>query len=100
MNVYREAAEAIKKYGWIQNDFGSTEEGFCLLGAIGFAAGGPIKAHMIEALGEVIDEQYLRLGEFKPSELGISYTNDAILESADEAITLLEKAAVKFDEQV
>lgn len=37
--ILRDAADVIETYGWRSDEFGSPETGFCMLGAVGYAAG-------------------------------------------------------------
>lgn len=104
-NVYRDAADVIRKYGWVQGSFGTTERGFCLAGSVCFAItrlemglGISMKeAVAISGLTPLLEDMY---PGFEREGYGVSSYNDKVFESVDEVIAVLEKAAAKLDEQV
>lgn len=100
------AIEVLKKYGWIQGSYGSVETGHCLYGALAvscfegitaietFSSGkydaSPPFGKVEERVQMVCKEQY-----------GYSFIDDVndSLRTADEAISILEKAQIGLQEE-
>lgn len=89
MNPLREAYDYMDRYGWIQRrDQDLTTGAVCLSGALWRTTSNIARSR--EILREVCEEQYGK---------GIFYTNDLLLNFKEEALALLDKAAVLWEER-
>lgn len=91
MNPFEEALDRIRSSGWIQGELARPGEGYCLEGAFLFAQ--PSKCHLeyYPLIRKVLGEQY-----------GWGYSvyiwNDQPERTQAEVETILEKCAVRWDE--
>ena len=91
--VYREAASLIRKYGWVQGEYGGTEEGFCINGALYEAA---------RLLGNpplIYRRVRLRLLPLLPGAFRISNWQDDPHRTVEDVLTLLEQAATEAEKE-
>lgn len=91
--VAEKAIDAINTYGWTQGDYGSTECGFCYLGAIEHALGVEDKEW-----GELTDDEKSLYSWFTDKTFGIvgsnaAYWNDRPERTKEEVIDLISKVA-------
>lgn len=94
MNRLRTAYEIMDKKGWIRGELEDLDGAVCLLGSVwtqidwGFIS---LIDDEVKILSEVCSEQY------EGSQ--IEFVNDDLLKSKAEALALLDKAAVLYDER-
>jgi hypothetical protein len=85
------AADVIREFGWVQNSFGNKRVGFCLIGAIGFAAWGAWRPE--PDVSNQYDQAAVRLGHFLCGDP--VYYNDDPMRTKEDVIAALEAAAYK-----
>jgi hypothetical protein len=106
--VFRKAADYIRKYGWLKGGFGDEGGPRCVLGALGGICGWQMGAGVIwdatdrSQAGDVLRAVGARLGinvtELRDASIAIADWNDARAQKPEEVLDLLDGLA--FDEDL
>lgn len=96
VEILETARNAIRTYGWVQGYYGRKEEGFCLNGALRYAATG--EAFTPPGFGTRERDSYKEAGAIlweliKPSgKISMTHWNDAAFRTKTEVLDILERA--------
>lgn len=97
MNIIEQGIENIEKYGWIRNDLGSPEEGFCMLGSL-LCHGGDLTEEQYAPAYIALTQELLSRGVEQvqgwlvlPADF-----NDNVAKDVDEVIDVMKHAAKRL----
>lgn len=89
--VLKKAQRAIVEHGWVKGNFGDEEQGFCMMGAIGFALqqsgrGGVLSSAAYQTLS---DQIYKENGD---NYEGVTHYNDKIAKDKKDVEEMFNRA--------
>lgn len=109
--LLRDMASALRRYGWVQENYGSCKKGFCLVGAMedrsgSYAAWNSASdlptVEVMNALSELEASVRRALWDFGPLELGNApiHWNDSPDRTGSEVVTMLEEVAQAVEDKL
>jgi hypothetical protein len=93
--IMRDAAAAIRTYGWLQGNIGNSAEGFCILGAISYVHQDGNIIHRCAVLDALRNKVQTYLG--RPETIPLSVWNDAPGRTANDVLMLLDGCALELE---
>lgn len=109
--LLRDMASALRRYGWVQENYGSCKKGFCLVGVLEEESGSriawaditqPPTVEVMNELGDLETSVRRALWDFGPLEIGNApiHWNDQPERTALEVIDMLDSVAQAVEDKL